>query len=86
MVDVVSDDCLPALAQMHMAHRLFTRLVKLASVSMVARLFLCAFSAKRTYLSVALTHLKILSATRFIQGKYFLEPIHIRLELLFRWR
>jgi hypothetical protein len=83
MVDVVSDDCLPALAQMHMAHRLFTRLVKFASVSTVARLLLCAFNTKRAYRSVELTHLKILSATHFAQRKYFLEPIHVRLDCCF---
>ena len=77
MVDVVSDDCLPAVAQMHMAHRLFTRLVKFASVSTLALLLLCAFNTKRAYRSVALTHLQILSSTRFAQGKYFLEPIRI---------
>ncbi|OYX76290.1 MAG: hypothetical protein B7Y82_13865 [Sphingomonadales bacterium 32-65-25] len=69
MVDVVSDDCLPALAQMHRAHRLFTRLVTLASVSTVARLLLCAFSAKRTYRSITLKHAQILIAMRFTQGK-----------------
>jgi hypothetical protein len=57
MVVVVSDDCLPALAQMHRPRRLFTRLVKLACVSTVARLLLCAFNTKRAYRSVALTHL-----------------------------
>lgn len=83
MVDVFSDDCLPALAQMHMAHRLFTRLVTLASVSTVARLLLCAFNATRAYRSVAMIHSQMLSTTRFTQGKYFLEPIRIRLNCCF---